>query len=536
MEKIFSVLLLLIFLSACSDTATNSQQEQADETVEINTHPIGQTTSSQPNRSKRTSYNQYKDAATMERVKAFKTAYGNLYDKIMYITIVENQIYFYVLKGKWDDSYWGERKKTLKKGSYKMGLVNEQNEILVPIEYDKIYNLGGTAIGLMEVEKEGKLGLYDLKGNAVLEAVYDAIYPCPRMEGAWAQVKKNHQYGWLGKDAKVYFDGMTDVNAALFKAPTASETISHWNFDSRDFTVHPLLHWEDLFAEDIEQNNGAGAMLFTPSYLNQLNLVPEIQQDWLFDGRGFMGHEHTEAAIDDNHAIGGGINALLTTFHEAFMSARDYQNESKDVVTVDENMNVVDVLPIEVNLEQNICSYDVTFQFVENNVLEVRQAGRTNYKTYDWGMTYYRYYRIEANGEIQPMKIDGTFHFTRALKITPDYFMGCYARDFTLEDGKRWNQDEGLFSYVKSEHLSIEDLDIMRNEIYAAHGYKFKSQKWRDYFSKQAWYSPTADNVDDALSEIEKHNVKVILAQKEKMKGKEADFIKEEAIIHVVAG
>ena len=532
MEKFFLILFTLGLLSACSDTATNQEQEPVDETVEVTHQPISQTTSIQPNRSKRTSYKQYKDAATLERVNAFKTAYGNLYDKIMYITIVEDQIYFYVLKGKWEDSYWGEGQKTLKKGTYKMGLVNEQNEVLVPVEYDKIYNLGGTAVGLMEVEKAGKLGLYDLKGNALLEAIYDAIYPCPRMEGAWVQVKKGDQYGWLGKDGKVYFDGMTNTNIALFKAPTASETISHWNFDSRDFTLHPLLHWESLFFED---SNGSGAMLFTPSYLNQLDLVPEIQQDWLFDG-GDFGNERTQAVIEENRAVGSGINALLTTFNEAFMDARGYQNESKDVVTVDEDMNVVDVLPIKINFHQKACSYDVTFQFVAHNVLEVRQAGTTDYQIYDWGMTYYRYYRIEANGEIEPMEIDGAFHFTRVLKITPDYFKGCFARDFTLEDEKRWNQDEGPFSYVQLEHLSIEDLDVMRNEIYAAHGYKFKSQKWQDYFSKKAWYRPKADNVDAALSEIEKHNIKVILAQKEKMEGQEADFIKEEAMIHVVAG
>ena len=79
---------------------------------------------------------------------------------------------------------------------------------------------------------------------------------------------------------------------------------------------------------------------------------------------------------------------------------------------------------------------------------------------------------------------------------------------------------------AKSEHLTIEDLDLMRNEIYAIHGYTFKSKKWQDYFGKQAWYKAQFDNVDDQLTEIEKHNITVILNQKKKMKGNEATFTK----------
>lgn len=52
--------------------------------------------------------------------------------------------------------------------------------------------------------------------------------------------------------------------------------------------------------------------------------------------------------------------------------------------------------------------------------------------------------------------------------------------------------------------MSNADLRIMRNEIYARHGYIFDSQDLRDYFSRQSWYRPTTKNI--TLSELEKYN------------------------------
>lgn len=51
------------------------------------------------------------------------------------------------------------------------------------------------------------------------------------------------------------------------------------------------------------------------------------------------------------------------------------------------------------------------------------------------------------------------------------------------------------------------DLEIMRNEIFARHGYKFNSSKWANYFGSLSWYFPNYINVDTMLNELEKENV-----------------------------
>lgn len=59
--------------------------------------------------------------------------------------------------------------------------------------------------------------------------------------------------------------------------------------------------------------------------------------------------------------------------------------------------------------------------------------------------------------------------------------------------------------------LTKEDLRIARNEIYARHGYIFKSQDLRDYFSSKSWYQPTCSDASSlSLNEYELYNVDLI--------------------------
>ncbi|MGM9704728.1 MAG: YARHG domain-containing protein [Prevotella sp.] len=58
--------------------------------------------------------------------------------------------------------------------------------------------------------------------------------------------------------------------------------------------------------------------------------------------------------------------------------------------------------------------------------------------------------------------------------------------------------------------MSSAELKIMRNEIFARHGYIFKTKSMKDHFAAQPWYSGRYDDVSDKLSEIETKNVAFI--------------------------
>lgn len=63
-------------------------------------------------------------------------------------------------------------------------------------------------------------------------------------------------------------------------------------------------------------------------------------------------------------------------------------------------------------------------------------------------------------------------------------------------------------TYDDVAYLSAKELRIMRNEIYARHGYIFKSKDLRTYFLNQGWYVPVSREVE--LSEVEMYNVNFI--------------------------
>ncbi len=76
--------------------------------------------------------------------------------------------------------------------------------------------------------------------------------------------------------------------------------------------------------------------------------------------------------------------------------------------------------------------------------------------------------------------------------------------------GKYPQASERLLSTADFKGLSISELRIMRNEIFARYGYTFRTKEMKAYFERQAGYISRFDNVDAFLSEIEKKNIELI--------------------------
>ena len=76
--------------------------------------------------------------------------------------------------------------------------------------------------------------------------------------------------------------------------------------------------------------------------------------------------------------------------------------------------------------------------------------------------------------------------------------------------GRFPHASERLLTASDLQYLSKEDLRIMRNEIFARHGYIFQTQAMKTYFQNQSWYSPRYNNVNSMLSSIEQKNIALI--------------------------
>ncbi len=123
-------------------------------------------------------------------------------------------------------------------------------------------------------------------------------------------------------------------------------------------------------------------------------------------------------------------------------------------------------------------------------------------------------------------KDDGVFD----LKIdpsTPNTVSGTWsaneanrpAKTFSLER-KRFSYDPSVGEYPEAsqrlltaadvENEMREDLEYMRNEIFARHGYSFSKKQLRQQFEWRDWYVPNTADIKGFLTDIEKKNIALI--------------------------
>lgn len=60
------------------------------------------------------------------------------------------------------------------------------------------------------------------------------------------------------------------------------------------------------------------------------------------------------------------------------------------------------------------------------------------------------------------------------------------------------------------KNLRKLDLEIIKNSVFARHGYSFKKETYRYFFEQTDWYIPVSNNVDADLSPMELENVALL--------------------------
>jgi len=78
------------------------------------------------------------------------------------------------------------------------------------------------------------------------------------------------------------------------------------------------------------------------------------------------------------------------------------------------------------------------------------------------------------------------------------------------KDVMAFNASNTLLKKENVENMYKGDLQVMRNSIYARHGYSFKTRKMRYVFDQIDWYTPVSTDVRDDLTDLEKKNIALI--------------------------
>ncbi|MCB0631048.1 MAG: YARHG domain-containing protein [Saprospiraceae bacterium] len=72
------------------------------------------------------------------------------------------------------------------------------------------------------------------------------------------------------------------------------------------------------------------------------------------------------------------------------------------------------------------------------------------------------------------------------------------------------NASADVLTKADVENMHRGDLEVMRNAIYARHGYTFKNRKMRYVFNYVPWYTPMYTDIRDKLTDLELKNIDLL--------------------------
>ena len=91
-------------------------------------------------------------------------------------------------------------------------------------------------------------------------------------------------------------------------------------------------------------------------------------------------------------------------------------------------------------------------------------------------------------------------------------------RKAAVSPGDMEHFEKRLLSEEMLKGLSLHELRLLRNEVYARGGRQFRTEWLSQYFWSQPWYEAREDSSEPELSETEKNNIATIVAYERKVK------------------
>lgn len=452
------------------------------------------------------------------------TLLDSLYSSVPLFFKDGDQYYFYVVNGNWVP--YDEPNPAPK---YLMGIVDENNDTILPPDYHKLYTPNGTAEGYIEIEKDGKRGLVNYHTKQLIPATFDGIYPSGA-DGVVATGKRGNQY------FNLLANGSEQLITDKAQYPSYLSLLKNLVFDLNDY--YPLCEvyaFGQTPSKQVAYFYRTG-IIAPPSYLIETGFVKEwVRNVAIEGGYSLTMLKESRSTIAQSKTTQWGFSVFIADLYNYGMGTRNYfADQRKVVATIDSNNNVINTAEA---LNIWVAGGDKSHifppkpsQFIGDSLIEIPYVSYlfdspNEAQPYD-GMSSYKYVAIKRSGNIEPLENNRIFPFTKYIYITETYFKGSYlyVREERDEEMIKWPDNDDIWYYI-ADHLTANDLDLMYNEILADYGYKFKDAKWDAYFRQQPWYTPRFDNVDNQLKPWEIANLKLIKAMRDKIAKNPQNYI-----------
>lgn len=377
------------------------------------------------------------------------------------------------------------------------GLVSA-NEQVLDQEYNKIGSPGVLAANCVEVVKDQYCGLFNLETDSLLPTGFDLLLP------TLDDSSKAYVLAQLGESW--YKLKVSDFSLEPLAFFSLTDYLREHRFGTHGFDSNNEIHL---------QNSSSGYdtdLIISPHYLVALDLFPSTFTAYEF---GTSPQVKTIAT----KSFGERFISMLVAIYDASFNIRDMEYERIDAIVYNDESEVT---RHTLSKSEDMGAYQ-GYRYLSDSILEVKQDSWNDNPPPYARYSSYNYYFLNDTGGIEPLSSERRFNFTDFAWIDSNYFKGDFEFPMSTEERAKLDDKalEGIGMYSGDwyqNHLSMDDLDIMRNEIFATYGYRFTTQKWKTYFEGKSWYMPVRDNVDDLLTDRDRHNLKVILAAQKQLR------------------
>lgn len=160
---------------------------------------------------------------------------------------------------------------------------------------------------------------------------------------------------------------------------------------------------------------------------------------------------------------------------------------------------------------------EFTFQFKDNQLIGTWEAFKNidiKKRKYSLKKKEYIYNPNQMLSDNADIFIDWENFKKEIISFEDEDEIGSWEQyEFAMSTNKIYeiNASNSKLKKEDVENLSKGDLKIIRNTIYARHGYSFKNRPMRVFFDAQDWYIPVSANIKSNFTEIEKANIDLLL-------------------------
>lgn len=109
-----------------------------------------------------------------------------------------------------------------------------------------------------------------------------------------------------------------------------------------------------------------------------------------------------------------------------------------------------------------------------------------------------------------PNTVSGTWNANDAKRPPKTFSLERKRFSYDPSVGEYPQASQRLLTVADVENEMREDLEYMRNEIFARHGFSFSKKQLRQQFEVKDWYVPNTADIKGLLTDIEKKNIALI--------------------------